>query len=179
MRRRDAEAGQQLLAQPGDSDQPRPHRAGDRRQTGAAPQGRPRGAYRGPMASGARSAAAGAKRGTGHLDARRLARSGDAGPGYADLRCRLAEHAEDHRHEQDVERLGSEGGETGQGGGSNGRISPLGASKNRAVQILVRVSRPLGGRRSFGPEYSAYLEAEYSGPNDRRPPKGLLTRTKI
>jgi hypothetical protein len=26
---------------------------------------------------------------------------------------------------------------------------------------------------------SAYLETEYSGPNDRRPPTGLIRKTKI
>ena len=36
-----------------------------------------------------------------------------------------------------------------------------------------------GGQPVIEAARSAYLEAEYSGPNDRRPPKGLLTRTKI
>ena len=36
-----------------------------------------------------------------------------------------------------------------------------------------------GGQPVIEAARSAYLETEYSGPNDRRPPKGLLTRTKI
>jgi hypothetical protein len=43
-----------------------------------------------------------------------------------------------------------------------------------------------GGRRGLkgGPPVlkqarSAYLETEYSGPNDRRPPTGLLRKTEI
>ena len=36
-----------------------------------------------------------------------------------------------------------------------------------------------GGQPVIEAARSAYLETEYSGPNDRRPPKGLITRTKI
>jgi hypothetical protein len=36
-----------------------------------------------------------------------------------------------------------------------------------------------GGQPVIDAARSAYLEAEYSGPADRRPPKGLLKKTEI
>lgn len=36
-----------------------------------------------------------------------------------------------------------------------------------------------GGAERLDTARSAYLGAEFSGPNDRRPPKGLLTKTEI
>jgi len=36
-----------------------------------------------------------------------------------------------------------------------------------------------GGQPVLKQARSAYLETEYSGPNDRRPPTGLLRKTKI
>jgi hypothetical protein len=36
-----------------------------------------------------------------------------------------------------------------------------------------------GGAERLEVARSAYLGAEFSGPNDRRPPKGLITRTEI
>ena len=36
-----------------------------------------------------------------------------------------------------------------------------------------------GGQPVFDAARAAYLEAEYSGPDDRRPPKGLIKKTEI
>lgn len=36
-----------------------------------------------------------------------------------------------------------------------------------------------GGKPVLDAARSAYLETEYSGPDDRRPPKGLLKKTEI
>jgi len=36
-----------------------------------------------------------------------------------------------------------------------------------------------GGQPVFDAARAAYLETEYSGPDDRRPPKGLLKKTEI
>jgi hypothetical protein len=36
-----------------------------------------------------------------------------------------------------------------------------------------------GGQPVIDQARAAYLEAEYSGPDDRRPPKGLLKKTEI
>lgn len=36
-----------------------------------------------------------------------------------------------------------------------------------------------GGQPVIDAARAAYLEAEYSGPDDRRPPKGLLKKTEI
>jgi hypothetical protein len=36
-----------------------------------------------------------------------------------------------------------------------------------------------GGKEVLDAARSSYLENEYSGPNDRRPPKGLLKKTEI
>lgn len=36
-----------------------------------------------------------------------------------------------------------------------------------------------GGKPVLDHARSAYLETEWSGPTDRRPPKGMLTKTKV
>lgn len=36
-----------------------------------------------------------------------------------------------------------------------------------------------GGQPVFDAARAAYLETEYSGPDDRRPPKGLIRKTEI
>ena len=36
-----------------------------------------------------------------------------------------------------------------------------------------------GGQPVFDQARAAYLETEYSGPDDRRPPKGLIKKTEI
>ena len=36
-----------------------------------------------------------------------------------------------------------------------------------------------GGAERLGTARSAYLGTEFSGPNDRRPPKGLIKKTEI
>ena len=36
-----------------------------------------------------------------------------------------------------------------------------------------------GGTERLETARSAYLGAEFSGPNDRRPPKGLITKTEV
>jgi hypothetical protein len=51
-----------------------------------------------------------------------------------------------------------------------------------AAQLLGQDGRKRGlrgGQPVIEAARSAYLETEYSGPNDRRPPKGRLTRTEI
>lgn len=58
---------------------------------------------------------------------------------------------------------------------------PLPAAPYEA-QILGQpgVKRGLrGGPEVLGHARSAYLEAEYSGPADRRPPRGVITRRDI
>ena len=62
--------------------------------------------------------------------------------------------------------------------------SPSGATSELAfeAQMLSQgsVKRGLrGGKEVLDAARSTYLKTEWSGPSDRRPPEGLLTKTKV
>jgi hypothetical protein len=71
--------------------------------------------------------------------------------------------------------------------GSKGKPAKSGAASSQdEATFTAQIIGQTGARRGLkgGPPVlkqarSAYLETEYSGPNDRRPPAGLLRKTEI